>query len=354
MVELKKHFVNSADNIKEALRRLNNLGESNDIPAALTLFVIDDRGKMVGSLTDGDIRRGFLRDLDLSNQVKEFMNTYFHFLNDEEFDPDHLREIKGKGVKLLPILNNEGMVLRVIDFNKVKTVLPLEAVLMAGGRGQRLSPLTDTIPKPLLKVGNKSIIEYTLDNLQYYGIRNFYVTIRYLGNMIENQIGNGDDRDIIINYVKETKPLGTFGSVSLINDFNTDVILVMNSDLFTNIDIEDFYRNFIWLEADMSIATVPYTVDVPYAVLNLRNEIVDGLSEKPTYVYQSNAGIYLIKKELIKSITQNGYLDVTDFIGMMIKLGKKVIRYPIVGYWVDIGKPEDYQKVKEIAQHLPQ
>ena len=124
-----------------------------------------------------------------------------------------IKEIKRKGVRLLPVLNKEGKIARVIDFKSVKTILPVDAVLMAGGRGERLRPLTDTIPKPLLKLGNKTIIDYNIDHLRKFGIRNYYLTIRYLGELIEQHLGTGDDRDININYVKETSPLGTFGSV---------------------------------------------------------------------------------------------------------------------------------------------
>jgi len=348
MIDLKKHLVNTSDNIKEALRRLDEIADFE----ILTLFVTDNEGTMVGSLTDGDIRRGFLRGLDLSCPVQDFMNTPFYYLNDNGMDPMKIKEIKRKGVRLLPVLNKHGKIIRVIDFKSVKTILPVDAVLMAGGRGERLRPLTDTIPKPLLKVGNKAIIDYNIDHLRKFGIRNYFLTIRYLGELIEQHLGNGHDRDINIHYVKETTPTGTFGSVGIISGFKSDVVMVMNSDLFTNIDLEDFYLDFIQQEADMSIATVPYTVDVPYAVLNLKDRLVEGLSEKPTYIYHSNAGIYLIKKEMIKTVKKSGYLDITDFIETIIKLGKRVIRYPIVGYWVDIGKHEDYQKVQEIVRHI--
>ena len=346
MIDLKKHTIYTGENIKEALHKIN------EIPETLTLFVTDNEGTMVGSLTDGDIRRGFLRGLDLSYPVREFMKTSFHYMNDSAMEPERIKEIKAKGVRLLPVLNKERKISGVIDFKSVKTVLPVDAVLMAGGRGERLRPLTDTIPKPLLKVGNKAIIEYNIDHLMKFGIRSYYLTIRYLGELIEQHLGNGKDRDINIDYIKETNPMGTFGSVGMISDFKSDVVLVMNSDLFTNIDLEDFYQNFIDQNADMSIATVPYTVDVPYAILNLKDENVRGFREKPTYIYHSNAGIYLIRRELINEMNKSKHLDATDFIQFMIDQGKKVTRFPIIGYWIDIGKPEDYQKVQEIVKHI--
>ena len=256
-------------------------------------------------------------------------------------------------MKLLPVLDSEQKIQRVIDFGKVKTILPVDAVLMAGGRGERLRPLTDSTPKPLLKIGAKPIIEHNIDRLMENGIQHYYITIRYLGEQIEAFFGNGFSKNISIQYVKEDNPLGTMGSVSLIKDFKHQHILVMNSDLFTNIDFEDFYQEFIDEDADMAVATVPYVVDVPYAVLNLTENQITSFKEKPTFTYYSNAGIYLIKRELLNNVPVEKNYNATDFIQALIDAGKKVVRYPIVGYWIDIGKPEDYQKVLEISKHLP-
>ena len=346
MVDLTKHIIEGNANIREAFKKLN------EVPASLTLFVTNGNGQMLGTLTDGDIRRGFLKGLELTDAVEQFMSHPFHFLNDEEVGPQRIREIKKKGIRLLPVLDKEGKIQGVIDFSKVKTLLPLDAVLMAGGRGERLRPLTDETPKPLLKVGEKPILEHNIDHLRQFGIRDFYLTLRYKAEMIENYFGNGSQKDIHIQYVRENEPLGTIGSVSLICDLKHDHVLVMNADLFTNIDLEDFYQDFLDQEADLSIATVPYTVDVPYAVLNLNENHVKSFSEKPTYTYHSNAGIYLIRRELLKTIPVQKSYNATDFIQALIDSGKKVVRFPIIGYWIDIGKPEDFQKVQEIAKHI--
>ena len=346
MINYTKHLIKKTALILEALQKLN------EVPTNLTLFVTEELGKMVGTLTDGDIRRGFLRGLQLDETVGKFMASSFQFLNDNEITPAQIREIKNKGVKLLPVLGHDGCIRRIIDFNKVKTILPVDVVLMAGGRGERLRPLTDSVPKPLLPVGNKPIIEHNIDHLMQYGIRNFHIAIRYLGNMIENYFGNGQMKEITIQYVREEEPLGTFGALSLISQYQHQHILVMNSDLFTNIEVEDFYQNFIDQDADMAIASIPYVVDIPYAVLNLKDDQVQGFREKPTYTYYSNAGIYLIKQELLKTIPAHTRFDATDFIQSMIDSGKKVVRYPLLGYWIDIGKPEDYQKVQEIVKHI--
>lgn len=347
MFEITKHIILASAPVLEAMEKINK------IPLTLTLFVLDERQCLIGTLTDGDIRRGFLKGNKLTDEVEKFMTRDFSSLNTDELLPSQIRQIKKRGVKLLPVLDGVGKINKVIDFGMVKTLLPVDAVLMAGGRGERLKPLTDTIPKPLLKVGEKPIIEHNIDRLIENGIQNYFITIRYLGEQIENYFGNGKSKNIHVEYVKEDSPLGTMGSVSLIKAFKHQHILIMNSDLFTNIDFEDFYQEFIDGDADMAVATVPYVVDVPYAILNTEENRIISFKEKPTYTYHSNAGIYLIKKELLNQIPLCLSYNATDLIQALIDAGKVVIRYPIVGYWIDIGRQEDYNKVIEIYKHLP-
>lgn len=347
MIDLKKHLIYTGDSLITALERLNN------VPKNLTLFVLNENQKLVGTLTDGDIRRGLIKGKKVDDRVEHFMTSDFSALRGEKYNVDEIRNIKQKGVKLLPILDNDGKIFRVIDFNAVQTLLPIDAVLMAGGRGERLRPLTDSIPKPLLKVGEKPIIEHNIDHLISYGVYNFFITLRYLGEKIENYFGNGDNKGVSISYIKESIPLGTIGAISHIKKFKHDHILLMNSDLFTNINLEDYYKTFNDENADICIATVPYNIDIPYAVINLKDDlVVAGLQEKPRFTYYANAGIYLIKKELINEIPMDIKTDATDFILKNIEKGYKVIKYPIIGYWLDIGSPEDYLKVSEIVKHL--
>lgn len=346
MIDLKKHLIYTGDSLISALERLNN------VPENLTLFVLDKNDKLVGTITDGDIRRGLIKDRTLEKTVDCFMTSAFSFLNDNSYTVNEIRRIRQKGVKLLPVLDEDGKIIRVIDFNHVETVLPLDVILMAGGRGERLRPLTDDIPKPLLKVGDKPIIEHNINRLLKYGICDFTITIRYLGEKIIDYFGNGQSKGISINYVKEDTPLGTIGALGLIQDFKHEHLLVMNSDLFTNIDFDDFYETFCNEKADICIATIPYNVDIPYAVLNMQdNAIITSLNEKPRYTYYANAGIYLMKRELIDQIPKNVKTDAPDYITNMISNKLRIIKYPIIGYWIDIGKPEDLKKANEFAVH---
>jgi NDP-sugar pyrophosphorylase family protein len=217
---------------------------------------------------------------------------------------------------------------------------------MAGGRGLRLSPLTDTTPKPLLKIGNKPILEHIIERISIFGIKNIIITINYLGNQIKDYFNTGNSHNLEIKYIEEKKPLGTLGAISKIKHFEHDYILITNSDLLSNINYEDFFLDFIEKNADMSVVTIPYNVNVPYAVLETYNNNVLNFKEKPTYTYYSNAGIYLVKKNILKSIPQNTFYNATDLMDHLIKSSNKIISFPLIGYWLDIGNPDDYAKAE--------
>jgi NDP-sugar pyrophosphorylase family protein len=223
---------------------------------------------------------------------------------------------------------------------------------MAGGRGQRLKPLTDEVPKPLLKVGDKPIIERNIDRLAVYGIDDITISVNYLGDQLEKYFGDGSNKGIAIKYVWENAPLGTIGSVSLIDTFQNDFILVMNSDLLTNIDFESFFMDFVDSSADLSILSIPYKIDVPYAVLETKDDRITGLKEKPSYTYYSNGGIYLMKREIINRIPKGDFYNATDLIEEMINEGLHVKTYPLVDYWLDIGNHDDFKKAQNDVHHI--
>jgi NDP-sugar pyrophosphorylase family protein len=216
---------------------------------------------------------------------------------------------------------------------------------MAGGRGERLKPLTDSVPKPLLKVGEKPILELNVDRLRLFGINDFWITLRYLGEKIESHFNNIDENNNI-NFVYENEPLGTIGAVAQIRNFGHDYVLVTNSDLLTNIDYEDFFLDFIEKDADFSVVTIPYSVEIPYAVLETDENKIINFREKPTYTYYSNGGIYLMKKDVLSRIPVSEHFNATDLMENLIRLNKNVVSYPLAGYWLDIGRHEDYEKAQ--------
>lgn len=347
MSKVLDHLINVDKPIREALSMLNNL--STDA----ILFVIDESNRLIGSLTDGDLRRGFLKNLGFDHSILDFIQSNPVYITRGQYQLEDLETYKAKNFKIIPILDNEHCVVDILNFRLTKTLIPADAVLMAGGEGKRLRPLTQNMPKPMLKVGGKPIIEHNVDRLINFGIKNINISINYLGDQLIDFFGDGSSKGAKIQYVKEDRPLGTIGSILLIENFQFDDILVMNSDLLTDIDFADFYKEFKKSGADMAIAATSYHVDVPYAVLEVDNEYkVKSLKEKPRYTYYSNAGIYLMKRHVHDLIPNGEYYDITDLMDALLKTGKKLITYPIIGYWLDIGKHEDYNKAQEDINHL--
>lgn len=347
MNNFSNHIIPETTNIKQALISLNSIED-----LFLILFVIDSEGKMVGTITDGDIRRALINGVTMEEAVTTSMFRGFRFIRQKAFSLQQFRSYKEEGIKLLPVLDDENKIIGIKNLKELKSLLPIDVVIMAGGEGQRLRPLTENTPKPLLKVGDKPIIEHNIDRLAKFGVQNIYITLRYLGHQIEDYLGDGSNKNTNIKYVTEKDKLGTLGAVGLCSQFENDVILVMNSDLLTSIDYEDFYISFLETNADMLIAAVPYAVKVPYAVLETENNRVKRFAEKPTYTYHSNAGIYLIKKELLSRVTGLEKYDATDFMQDLINEERSVHTYPLMEYWLDIGKHDDYKKAQEAIKHM--
>jgi dTDP-glucose pyrophosphorylase len=340
MRSYKEHLILSGSTVKQALGVLNDLSQD------AILFVVDENNKLIGSLTDGDVRRGLLNDFTVETKIDEIIQSNPRFIRKGDYDIQKIIEYREEDYRVIPVLDENDVVINVINFRYIKSYLPIDAVIMAGGRGQRLQPLTDGTPKPLLKVGDKPIMEHNLNRLAMYGIDDFWVSVKYLGEQIEAYFGAGKQKNINIEYVWENDPMGTIGAVALINNFKHDYVLVTNSDLLTNIDYEQFFLDFIKQGADLAVLTIPYQVAIPYAVLETEKGEVKSFKEKPTYTYYSNGGIYLMKKEMTHLIPQNKFYNATDLMEDLIQLNKKIISFPFSGYWLDVGKHEDFEKAQ--------
>lgn len=346
MIE-KKYIISQDKTLIEALKQINDL-----VTGPLVLFALDNEDRMVGTLTDGDVRRALINGFELTEPVSAVMNHRYNYVSETEDNLvkslHHQRELK---MKLVPILDDKKHITDIVNLERFITKLPIDAVLMAGGKGERLRPLTEKTPKPLLIVGNKCIIDHNIDRLLSYGVEHISVTVNYLHEQLEEHFAEPRG-EVQVQTVREPKYLGTIGSIRFVKEFFNDTILVMNSDLFTNINYEDFYLHFKEHDADMSVAAVPYDVDIPFGILNLDGRNITGLTEKPHYGYYANAGIYLIKKSALDLIPEDRMFHSTDLVEALIAAGRKVIRFPLNGTWIDIGTPQEYRRANDMVKHM--
>lgn len=349
MIKYKEHIIDERSQARLALKILDELPDNS----SRTLFIINKEGCIVGSLTDGDIRRGLLAGLEISNPVKFYMNPSFKFLYGANDNVEAIKSYRMADIQLIPLVDEKMRILQILDLKKMRTLLPLTVLIMAGGRGERLKPFTDSTPKPMLKVGEKPILEYNIDRLISYGIKDIYISVKYLKEQIIDYFGDGTSRGVNFHYIEEKEPLGTLGALSIIEQIFHDDILVMNSDLLTNIDFEDFYNFYKSEGATMALASIPYHVNIPYAVLQTSEHKVSSFAEKPTYTYFSNGGIYLLKFSLKTLIKKGVFFNATDLMDMVILEDKyKLIHYPLLCYWLDIGKHQDFIKAQEDIKHI--
>ncbi|HEX8514852.1 MAG TPA: sugar phosphate nucleotidyltransferase [Bacteroidia bacterium] len=333
---------------KEALDKINK-----EALPSISLFVYDPADKITGALTEGDIRRGLLDGKALSEPVTEFMNRTFRYFEKTGNNYKKLKEFKALNIKYIPVLDHEMKLISVQNIDEIHSNIPATALLMAGGLGERLRPLTAETPKPLLKVGDKTIIDYNILGLQKHGINDFFVSLRYKAEMIRDHLNQLINEPSSVKFIHETDPRGTAGALSELKDIQTEYVILMNSDLLTNIDFSVLYEKLMSSNADMVMATIPYNIDVPYAIVEIDNEDkILALTEKPRYTYYANAGIYFMKKEVIGHVPKHGKYDATDLTEALISKGLKVVSQPILGYWLDIGRHEDYAKAQNDIKYL--
>lgn len=342
-----RHIISSEARLIEAIAMLNALSGS-----VMTIFTVDSEGRVTGSLTDGDVRRALLRGVTPDDPVRLAANPSFRALGCDETDcVERLRALRCAGVKLIPCVDSRGRITEIIDTTLTPTRLPLQAILMAGGKGERLRPLTLTTPKPLLVIGDRPIIDYNIEALARAGITDIAVTVNYLAEQLEAHFAE-PVAGVKVSCVREDRPLGTIGSASLVDIPAEGNTLVMNSDLLTTVSFEDMYIHHRDTRADITIAAIPYNVSVPYAILSTEGKLVTALQEKPSYAYYANAGIYIISNRLLRSLPSDRRTDATDLIESAIADGLRVSYFPISGTWIDIGSPTDFAHACELMTHL--
>lgn len=321
----------------------------------MTLMVTDADRRLSGTLTDGDIRRAIIAGATLDDAVTTAMQRNFTAVSSEAADVVAIKDARYRGIRLLPVLDSAGRIAALLDLHKTTSLLPMSAVIMAGGKGERLRPLTLTTPKPLIEVGSMCIIDRNIAALASSGITDIAVSVNYMADKMQSHFSE-PVAGVSVKCFREETPLGTIGALAEIAVAGFPLkedTLVMNSDLLTDVSFEDMYLHHRAAGADITIGAIPYTLSVPFAILHTDGaDRVNSLEEKPTYSYYANAGIYIINNKAVKLINRGLPLHATQLIERAIEEGLKVSYFPINGTWIDIGTPADLRHARELMKYI--
>ncbi|EGB13997.1 Nucleotidyl transferase [Pseudodesulfovibrio mercurii] len=310
------------------------------------VMLAGEDGRLMGVVTDGDIRRGLLAGKTLESPATEIMETKFFSAVPSDDQAALLRTMRERNIRQVPLLDPNG---RVIGLRTLFDIIsPAKrdnwVVLMAGGLGQRLRPLTEDCPKPLLNVGNKPLLETILDQFADYGFARFYISVNYRADMVEEYFGDGSKRGVEIRYLREDRQLGTAGAVGLIEDKPDAPIFVMNGDLLTKVDFPGMLAFHHEQGAKATMAVRRFDIQVPYGVVKVEDHRIVRLEEKPTHKFFVNAGIYVLEPDVAAAIPANEYLDMPSLFGRLMDQGETTAAFPIHEYWMDIGRKQDFDQ----------
>lgn len=306
-------------------------------------LIIDENSRLLGIMTDGDIRKAILKGIKLNENVKKTMNKNPFCLKPGYADGEMIRIMKEQNVYHLPIVDGEK-ILKGIVFKQTfvqQKVLLCPVVIMAGGLGSRLFPLTEDKPKPLLEVSGKPMIVHVLEKFRDEGAREFFICVNYKSTMIEDYLGDGSKLRVKITYIKEADRLGTSGALSLLPEISSP-FFVTNADVLASVNFKAMYQFHLDNESILTMAIKKIQFDVPYGTVALEHNRIIDLSEKPSVENYINAGIYVIDNHCVREIPASQHYDMTDFISHLLSKNRKISGYLINGNWTDIGQLKDY------------
>lgn len=337
----KEILVLPGTSIREAIRVL-------DKSAKQIVLVVDGNNRLLGTVTDGDIRRGVLRGLLLDDSVQKIMNLHPTTAKVNETRANILVLMKSKSLHQIPIIDDDGCVVGIEILDELIQTLQRDnaVVLMAGGLGSRLGPLTNDCPKPLLKVGSKPILEIILENFIEYGFHKFYISVNYKAEMIEEYFGNGSQWGVNISYLRENERLGTAGALSQLPVKFLKPLVVMNADLLTKVNFQQLLNFHSEHRAKATMCIRDYDFQVPYGIAKIEKYRLIGIEEKPVHRFFVSAGIYVLEPKVLELIPSNTFFDMPNLFEELIKQNDEVVVFPIREYWLDIGRIDDLEKAK--------
>jgi len=328
--------------IKEALQII-------DGGAMQIALVVDENDKLLGTLTDGDTRRGLLKGLNLNDSIKSIIFKTPTTAKISDTKEEILNLAFSKKLHQIPIVDDDGKILGIQEIDEL--VKPKEktnkVILMVGGLGTRLRPLTENTPKPMLKVGNKPILQTIVEKFAEYGYINIVMCVNYKSKIIEDYFGDGKAFGVNIEYILEKQRMGTAGALSLLSEKPLKPFFVMNGDLLTNVNFEHLHDFHIASNAMGTMCVREYDFQVPYGVVNIEGNHILSIREKPTHKFFVSAGIYMLSPDVLEYIPKNEFYDMPTLFEKLISEKQNVISFPLREYWLDIGRIEEYKKANE-------
>jgi len=317
------------------------------LSSAQIALVIDTQKRLIGTITDGDVRRHLLKGAQLNASAKDVMNRSPLYLPTGSTDDEIRTLMRQYLIHQVPILNNDNQVVDLVTLDQLNGIASTpwdgSVLIMAGGEGRRLRPFTETVPKPLLEVGGKSMIEATLGQLSDHGFHNVFVSVRYKANLIKERLGDGRKFNANITYIHEDEPLGTAGALRLLPDGFDKQLLVINGDIVTHLD----YRNIVRFHNEMDVmATMgvrDYEVQIPYGVVSMLDGMIESIIEKPLFSQFINAGIYVLEPNTIQFSREENIQDMPDLFEFLVSKSHRTAGFPIREYWRDVGRISDLE-----------
>ena len=336
----KSTILQDSKKIKDVINRLNR-------SSLQIILVVSKDNKFVGTITDGDLRRGMIKGLNLNDRITKIVNKKSTFVNPKLSFEDAKILMKANWIRHIPIIDKSKKIVGLHLLDEISNIsIPNTFVIMAGGLGKRLRPLTKNTPKPMLKIGNKPILEHIITKAKTTGFKNFIISVHYLHKKIRNYFKDGKKLNVKIKYIYEKTPKGTAAGLKNLKIKNKDPILITNGDVISDVDyakIIEYHKNY---KSDATVVIRNITQKNHYGIVKLKEKKIIGFEEKPNFVININTGIYVLNNNLLR-LLNNKREDMPNFLEKLRKKNKKIIAYPIYEKWVDIGTKLNFKNTKK-------
>lgn len=342
MIKGKHFFLKANDSVLNVINNINNSQYQ-------ICFIVDDQGSLIGSIADGDIRRGLIEGHSIDSLASQIMNPNPISIFASQSKRQAQTIMSANQIKQLPVVNEDHQLVGLHLMDQILNLALKEnsILIMAGGFGKRMMPLTENLPKPMLKVAGKPILEHIILNAKAQGFRKFIISLHYLGNLIIDHFGDGSNLDISIQYIHESEPLGTAGALSLIEPLPSQPFIVTNGDIITDINFANLLHFHESNQSEATMAIKKYELQNPYGVVNTKGLEIISFEEKPIQISYVNAGIYALNPSSLKYLLVNEHCDMPDFFKKLSHEKHLITAYPIHEPWADVGRPIDLSEVNE-------